>query len=310
MKTLILIPCILATFSGFTKAARKPFVNISVSPLYSTGDSTVVVTNAVAGLTFYLYISNDKYAEQCVLSETITTAGTYEYDFPNTYTRSKNTMYIKYKTSTSTNLTESEHFPRDIFKSKYNYLTDNQGFSSRSQVAVVNSNSSYSYRSLSYDFAGFDGIYVPSFYHKINLSDFQINVSDADKPYFWCNPSLVIKNYNGIFDGIDGANDTVTFPLSLKATKTGYTLQFKKATYVNSETLKMYSSSQSGCVKTKHVYFPVNEMQNQDQIECYLSLKEFGIDRDTVIYNFTFHALRNTFGDCSNSKYCITREQV
>ena len=308
MKTLILIPCILTTLSGVTRGARKPFVDMTVSPLYASGDSTLVVHSGTVGLSFALYISNDKYSEQCVLIETIKTAGTSEYDFPNTYTRSTNTMFIRYKSSNATSMTETQHFQRNLAKGKYQYITDNQSISSNNQLAVVTSNGSYSFKNMTYGFQGFDGIYVPSFYHKIDLSEFKITVISTYKPFFYCEPSLVIKNYNGIFDGITGASETATFPLSLKEVTGGYTFQFRKATYVDPETLKMYSSSRTGCVKTKHIYFPINEMQNQDQIECYLLLQNFGIDHDTLIHNFTFHALRNTFGDCSNSKYCITRE--
>ena len=63
-------------------------------------------------------------------------------------------------------------------------------------------------------------------------------------------------------------------------------------------------------VKTKHIYLPNNGIHDQDKYECYFALRDFGIDKDYVIHNFEFKAIKNLFGDCQNSKYCIIRESV
>ena len=132
-------------------------------------------------------------------------------------------------------------------------------------------------KKLSYSFTGFDGLYVPSYYHKIDLSDFRINVNKSEQTFFTCTPSLIIKNYNNIFSDIAGASSTVTFNLTLQKYTNYYTFKLANNLYVNKQTLLLSSEPKDGYVKTKYIYFPVNEMHNQDNYEAYFSFTKFGL---------------------------------
>ena len=89
-----------------------------------------------------------------------------------------------------------------------------------------------------------------------------------------------------------------------------YTFELKDDLYVNRETLRLSSTPKEGYVKTRHIYLPVNEMQNQSNYDCNFVMTDFGIDKDMIVHNFKLKALKNTFGDCSNSKYCIIRKSA
>ena len=166
-------------------------------------------------------------------------------------------------------------------------------------------------RQVRYAFEGFEGLYAPAYYHKIQLSDFKIKLEKEDISFFTCAPTLVIRNYDGAFDGIEGSGETVTFDLKLVERSDGFTFALANDYFVDSETLKMYSTRQGmTTAKTKHIYLPINEMRNEDKYECYFQFNDFGIDKDMVFHHFELKSEKNIFGDCNNSKYCIVREQV
>lgn len=307
MKILMIFPLLLSLFSGLKgRATTPPFTSITISPFYNKGESTIVVETRSNNLRFLVFIQNDVYMNVSVCEDTITKAGTYIYKYDNSYTRNKNMVFIRYYTDTIPT-TDTQHFSRNILRGEYEFIEDNKNLISDSDLVIVKSDGSFSTRKITHSFIGFDGLYIPSFYHKIDLADFQIFLARNDLSFFNCNPSLVIKNYNNIFEDIEGANETATFYLKLKKQISGYTFQLRDDLYVNQETLRLSSTPKEGYVKTKHIYLPVNEMQNQDKYECYFSFQEFGIDKDLVLHNFELRALRNLFGDCQNSKYCIAR---
>ena len=306
----MMIPILLISLSLKTRATTPPFASITISPFYNSRNTTIVLITRSKNLHFSVFIQNDQHMNLCICSDTITKAGTYRYTYDNSYSRNKNTVYVRYYTDDPTASVDTQHFSRNISRAKYEYIQYNQSITSDNDLVVVKSDGSYSTRKVTYSFFGFDGLYVPSYYHKIDLSDFGFFVDKDDIYYFSCSPSLVIYNYNHIFDDIEGANETVTFKLKTTKATIGYCLGLLDDLYVNKETLRLSSRPKEGYVKTNHIYFPVNDMQNQDKYECYFAISNFGIDKDLLIHNFELKALRNTFGDCSNSKYCIKRTEI
>ena len=302
----MIIPLLLLSLSTKQKVVVPPFSSITISPFYANGTTTVVVETSSKNLHFSVFIQNDLYMNRAIISDTITKPGTRIYKYDNSSSRPKNKVFIRYYTNDPTASVDSEHFDRNLTRGRYQYIEDNRAITTASDLVVVKSDGSYTTRNLTYGFDGFDGLYVPSYYHKIDLADFAILANRTEAPFFSCKPSLVIKNYNGIFDDVEGANESVTFNLKTKAIKLGYTFELEDDLYVDRETLRLSSTQKEGYVKTKYIYFPINEMQNQNKFECNFVLSEFGIDKDMLFHSFELRALRNTFGDCSNSKYCIS----
>lgn len=305
MKILMIIPMLTLSIVSRSRATTLPFESISITPFYNKKESTIVVKTNSSYLRFLVFIKNDKYLNICIASDTITKPGTYKYTYNNEYTRPKNQVYVRYTTDTVFN--DSPSFSRDIAKSTYRYIEDNQGFSSNNTLAVLNGNLIWTTKTLSYEFEGFEGIYVPQYFHKIRLKDFSI-IPTSDLDLFSCDASLIINNYNDYFNDIEGSTDIVTFDLKTAYKTPVYYFELKDYLYVDPETLLMSSESKTGYVKTEHIYLPVNEMHNQTQYKCYLYMRNFGIDNDLVIHQFEIKALKNVFGDCSNSQYCIMRE--
>ena len=306
----MIIPILLSSLNLKAKATIPPFASITIAPFYTKGTTKIVVVTKSNNLHFSVFIQNDLYMNRAIVSDTITKAGTYTYNYDNSVTRSKNTVFVRYYTDDPTASKDSQHFERNIARSEVIRIEDNDKVTSTTSLVVVKSDGSYTTRNLNYTFNGFNGLYIPSFYHKIDLNDFTILYDKLDAQYFSCSPALVINNYNNVFDDVEGANDSVTFYLKLKSQKIGYSFELRDDLYVNRETLRLSSTPKEGYVKTKYIYLPINEMVNQGKYDCNFVITDFGIDKDMVFHNFELRALRNTFGDCSNSKYCIIRNSL
>ena len=306
----MIIPILLVLLSPKAKAAVAPFSSITIAPFYSSGTTKIVVDTKSKNLHFSVFIQNDVYMNRAIVSDTITKAGSYTYTYDNSVTRPKNTVFVRYYTDDPTASVDSQHFERNISRSEVIRIEDNDKIVSTNDLVVVKNDGSYTTRNLTYTFDGFTGLYIPSFYHKIDLNDFKVLFDKSDSTFFSCSPALVINNYNHVFDDVEGANESVTFYLKLKSQKIGYSFELRDDLYVDRETLKLSSTPKDGYVKTKYIYLPINEMANQSKYDCNFVITQFGIDKDMIIHNFELRALRNTFGDCSNSKYCIVRNSL
>lgn len=304
----MIIPLILTIFaSKTTKATTLPFESFLISPFYSNKESTIVVNTKSSYLKFFLFIQNDKNMNVCILQDEITSSGKYTYKYDNSYTRTKNKVYVRYSTDGST-YSDSPSIDRNIVRSSYEYITNNQNMYADQTLGIITGDGITIDRHITYSFAGFEGLYIPNYYHKIDLSNFAIGLANSYHPFFTCTPTLTIKNYDNAFKDITGAGETVTFNLKLVEGDHRYTFELADLVYVHTETLKMSSTKKSGYVQTKHIYLPRNEMRNQDKFESYFLFQDFGIDRDMVIHQFEIRALTNIVGDCRNSKYCVIRE--
>ena len=309
MKLLLVFPFILFSQVGPTRAATLPFESISISPLYMNKETQIEVKTKSNYLRIMLFIQNDRYSSQCFLDETINSSGKYLYTYQNNYTRSNNRVFIRY--TTGSNSIDSPSVERNITKSSYRIVTNNEGFSSVNSVAILSGkNLTWTAKQIDYTFHGFEGLYVPKYYHKIDFDDFYIETNSGCKSFFDCNPKLVMKNYNHYFDDITGANETVTFNLECDGGDPEYYVKFSDDFFVHPETLLMSSTQKEGYVKTNYLYLPINEMQNQDKFECYFMFQNFGIDKDTLLHTFELKALSNIFGNCNNSRYCILRRDA
>ena len=307
MKMLLVFPFILLTQVGPNRVI-SPFESISISPLYTNKETKIEVRAKSKNLRIMLYIQNDKYSSQCCLDETIASSGRHIFTYRNEYTRLKNKVFIRY--ATGSNYVDSPTVDRNTSRGSYRTISNNEGFSSSSTVAILKPNLTWETKQIDYTLHGFDGLYVPKYYHKIDFDDFYIE-TDPDYPSFFdCSPSFVMKNYNHYFDNITNANETVTFNLECEEAVNEFYFKFANDMYVHPETLLMSSTQKEGYVKTNFLYLPINEIQNQEKFECYFMLQNFGIDKDAVLYPFEIRALSNIFGNCNNSRYCILRSDL
>lgn len=307
MKIIRIFPLILAAL--FPKATPRPgvaaFDTFSVSPLYLGKSSTFVIVTKSLSMPFQILLTNDLYTNKVIVEDTLKGKGTYTYTYNNQYTRSNNTITIKWQIS-NTWVTSNPLSLKPISET-YRTLVDNQGFYSNGYINILSKGqTAWESHRVYTSFTNFDGLYIPDYYHKIKLNEFRINVNSDDKQFFTCNPSLVISNVDGVFNDI-ATTSNVEFKLKPLKTSGGITFGLANTLYVHKETLMMSATQKEGYVPTNHIYLPRNEMQNQGKFKAYFALQNFGLDKDFVKHNFELHALKNIIGDCQNSEYCIQR---
>ena len=310
MKIQIFLPLIATIFNRFVPISRGssevPFDAIYISPLHYDSDSTVIVASNMDNVNFKVLLSNEYQDEREVLNVSNCSKGTHTFKLDNTYTRINNRIKVSYYSNgTWKNSSEIE---MKVSTPKIKYITNNEPYTPLEKYKVLNSRLSWRDRFASYSFNNFDGLYIPSFYHKIDLADFEILPDQISQESFSCNPALVLKNVNGVFDDIDGANSSVEFNLQLVKTEDGYSFELADDLYVDKQTLLLSSSYKEGYVKTKYIYLPRNDMREQSNYDAYFVLEDFGINNDVVFHKFELKATKNIFGDCRNSEYCIQEE--
>ena len=317
MKIRIILPLIAAIFNRFIpiggggggSTTLVPFTSIYFAPLHYSEESDVFVSTSQKTGSIKIFISNDIYDSKEILDISITEPGLHCYKLDNTYTRSTNKIKVKCVFKTAMWLS-SDEIEMNATSPKVTYITNNDLIVPETKFHVLNKDLQWKETQASYSFQNFEGLYVPAFYHKIDLNDFEILMSSYSKYSFTCNPTLIIKNVNGVFDDVSGANSSVGFTLNPKETKNGFSFELADDLYVNKETLLLSSTRKEGYVKTKHIYLPRNEMRVQDRYDAYFVFENFGINHDLLYYRFELMATKNTFGDCRNSEYCIQEEHI
>ena len=308
MKIFLIFPVILSAVLTKFRAAPVvvPFKSVRLTPLYYGKTSTFIIDSSSILLSIKFILNNDIFTDKEILSKQFTLKGIHKISYNNEFTRSSNQITIKYKVGYGS-WKSIEPITLNPPPETYINLVDNKPYTSKGTISVFTfSTLSWTNETIDYSFSNFDGIYVPDYYHKIKLDDFLINVSSNGKDFFKCEPSLIITNYNGVFNDIS-TSGTVEFPLKLISTSQGFTFELKDIIYVHKETLLLSKTEKEGYVKTKHIYLPRNEMKNQKQYKAFFALQNFGINNDFIRHNFTLNAYKNVIGDCQNSEYCVAR---
>ena len=304
---MILPISILTLFSKVTRASSNPFESITISPLYSNGTKTIVVAKTkVMNVKLNVYIDNDKFDSKSIIEETMIWPGTHVFYYDNEFTRINNKIYLAVTHKNKT--TNSEKIQMRMTSPGYDDLNTHSELYSDNQLSVLNQDFVWEQKKTNYIFEDFDNYYVPDYFQKFDLSDFSITIPDDEREFFGFTAKLVIEYKNGVFDNISGADDGyVEFPLKTRITNSKYHLLLENNLYVDPNTLNLSSQKLDGYVLTKHIYFPLNSMKNQDDYYCYFMFENFGIDKDSIFHRFHIKALKNIVGDCHNSKYCVQK---
>ena len=285
------------------------FETISISPLRRNDTTTIEVVATWNYFEFEIYLKNDKYPNGVVIAaDTIINPKTCIYTYNNEYTRGNNEIYFKYRWRPGTTARTSGSYAFNV-GSHSNYNFDDETVRTSTQtIGVFHKDMSFETVNLTYTFEGFQDYYAPDYYQRIDLCDFHIYIDEKYHPFMHAVPSLVIANVDGVFDDIEGSDDLVLFPLELIETENGFSFTLTSTFYVDPFTLLMSSYPKQGYVQTQNIFLPVNKMREQSEFESYFSISKFGIDNDYIIHHFTLCAQSNIMGDCTNSQYCVIRE--
>ena len=301
-----LVPFYSVTIPGYSYKDKFDYIEVPSLNLPNLGETimkvkvsfarskihtlTVKITNSIYpdGKVIYTISRNSKY-----INATIT------YD--NAYTREGSTLEFSatnagsvFLTPTLTNfpaMTINSYDPDDYDYSWY--YKDSTGWVDAQDV---------------FQFRGFSEYYVPDYYHKVNLSEFQIYYEVASSiGVTYENASMIIHNYNGLFSDAGKVMGEYVL-INLKLTKLSdsfYRLGFRDSMYVHPTTLLMSSTYKDGYVRTNHLYLPRGGMPNQDKYNIEFSVTKLGYSKVLFTHNMSIRAPIDTIGDCVNSEYCV-----
>lgn len=255
---------------------------------------------------FVAKVFNDIYTEGRVFYELRlnTRDFNFEIEYPNRFT-DYNTYFVFSEETDNKNVTIHPRFAEGPIINPSTYEETGEF----NNVTVYTKENGINYVNENYYFKGFDSIYIPDYYHKINISSFQLKTGfdDVDLTryksavFFIYDPDELFENL-----GPSKVNGYISIPLILEKNRTGfYSLKFQNSIYVNPITLKMSLSYKDKYVKTRHLYFPINEQRNEDTYRFGINILDFGYNLAYVSHTFTVKTYKNLVGDCTNSEYCI-----
>jgi len=78
-----------------------------------------------------------------------------------------------------------------------------------------------------------------------------------------------------------------------------------KNIYYNPLTHNTSTIDKEGYIQTDKLYFPIGQLEKLKSIHCLLSFDIKGYTNFNMSSEFDIYFLKNYFGDCSNSEYCI-----
>lgn len=286
----------------------KPQLNSFCIEPFSYNDQSVLYLDCAGSSSKQLIVSvfvfNDLYPDGIkIYSEVVNKKEILTFSYDNKYTREKNEVEICYGTLES-GINSARHeiwFNSPTKKS----ITDIDKIQSVIPCLIFTPSGGWNQISFNYNLQGFDSLYIPTFYHKLDLSDFKISMPSVAFSMFNTKAYLFVSNYNAEF-----FKDKKNWTIDLSIEKgSNNIVSFKPLTplYVNVETLEMSPTKNKNYVKTNHFYLPRNEFKNQNDYNFSLVLEDFGPDKSTYVHVFKFNALLNIVGDCVNSEYCILR---
>ena len=314
MKQFKLVTFVIPLLLSNAKAISVPKVSTSeltyvyITPLILNNTSRFLVAGSGTRkdpLLVTIKIYNDIYPEGTIIAS-VKGVSNFErvIEYDNKLTRSTNTIEVIYENTKGTAKSNKKTINR--ISGKTAKFGENSSVIGDSKSYVFSPSIGWKEMTSEYRFANFDDLYIPSFYHKLDLSDFMISMSEANLKIFNCKASLLIENY--VATNYQSDDPYLTIPLTFESVRNTY-LYLKPAIdlFVDKETLEMSLESHQNYVKTRHFYLPRNGFKNQEDYTFTILFQDFGNDHLKVYHTFKMRALSNTIGDCVSSEYCIIK---
>lgn len=317
MRLKVFILLILNLFSFSSRALSMAGSSFSIdyflmSPL-KIGEETFIsiktVTTSKEGIPFKVYIENEKYPDGQEIVNASLKNGIYSFKYNNYYTCiGENTIWFTYVSKSM--LFKQRHIAY-VAESKRVSLEDDNVVKSSSNILVYTKMNGWRIINEQFEFSGFDDLYIPDYYHKLDLSDFSFTRDILYDSDFAFDATLIVSNVDGVFNDIGGPTSLVSIPLkAVKDDKNKFHLEPSINLYVDSKTLKMSDKNKEGYIKTKHLYFPINKMNEQDKYDLLIKINKLGFNYYSLTHQFSLNALINNIGDCHNSEYCIMEKSL
>lgn len=289
--------------------------DFSVAPLCLDGKPSLmefkVYANSTNTVTVKISIYNDLYtSSKSIYSSSFSSNQTVQFNYMNEYTRQgENEIRLTWQCKKTK---QGATIKRNVDVSSGDLIRINSSryfYTSNSSIFNHKNSSGDSSRKQIINFYNFENLYMPNYYHKIDISTFHFDF-DGSFPYKldFDSATLTLIDKNHIFNGLERSGENIFIPLSLYKNGNDYSLCFKNDMYVNQLTLEMSTKSQTGYVKTKYLYFPRNGKMYETDYDFNISIFGLGIDHSTFVSSFKYKSERNIIGDCRNSQYCVVNE--
>lgn len=233
------------------------------------------------------------------------TSGIYDFNFEYSNVYTLDGMFLRFYESFSKRTIDI--YPKFSCGPVFNINNEKEYF--YNNITIYSKDNGISYVDEKYNFKNFESIYIPDYYHKLDLSNLSIKIGNDEIDTFrYTNAMFYIYDPNNLFEEFSQykTGDYVTIPLDfLKNEDNSYSLITKNSIYVNPSTLSMSLAYKSGYVKTRHIYFPINQRRQEESFRFGLTISDLGCNLASVSYSFTVKTYKNLIGDCSTSKYCV-----
>lgn len=291
-----------------TKAIKFGITSISLSPVYSYGKSYFSLEIRASELQVFeveVHLENDLYSNISLLSKRYTSYEKALIEYDNKFTRTNNKIVIK-----QTDLINKtvQFYQHDLeISSEIPSLIKNDTYTS-TKIIYCYKNGRWNETHETLSLEGFEHLYSPNYYHKIDFNDFKIHLDSELGKLRYSKASLLISNRNGVFDALE--HDSIYAHINLKLKEIDseiYCFEFARQMYVNRHNLRMFESYQNNCVKTNHFYLPINEKRYEEEYDCFLVIESIGIDDAKLSHEFKLKTQKNIVGDCLNSEFCVLR---
>lgn len=288
-------------------------ISFKVTPLNLLGKNSEIEICGGASSKTPLYVKvlliNDLYETGVeIVNYTFTSSGIKRFSYSNEYTRDKNTIKVTWQVKGSAETNTASHLIGVVSSSTYRITDESYFYRSKNNGIQYTPSSGWESIKQAITFKEFQELYMPDYYHKLDLSVFRITDSATFPSTLTCSSGLLsVTNLNGIFDNIATGNK-IYLPITLNKEKSDYSLKFSNILYVNPVTLLMSSTPKDGFVETKYLYFPRNEKNKEMNYNLEIALSGVGFEYNNFIYSFRYKSILNILGDCHNSQYCVVNK--
>ncbi len=158
-------------------------------------------------------------------------------------------------------------------------------------------------------FTNFEDLVVEEKYLNFDISRFEFNYSGNNSKSY-----LDGEFYFGIYDKYNLLNDLPLYeeslyryiPLKITSKDNGNnSFIFKNKIYYDPVTHNPSLLYKENYVETDKLYFPLSEVEKLKSNKCMLFMNIKGYTNFSMSGDFDLQFIKNYFGDCSNSEYCV-----
>ena len=159
-----------------------------------------------------------------------------------------------------------------------------------------------------FTFHNFADYFLTDIYYRVPLEQFAIEVTTEYKDFPIGKGLMSLNNADVLFPNISSLGGLAIIAVDLKKEGDFYKISLAKNLYVHPKTLLMSDRPLVGYVATKNFYFPVNKMEDYQELNISFLITEVGHSKINLSWYSKCYLYSPLIGACSNSEYCVVGE--